>query len=214
MMCRILFPIFSWFLFFKIFIGRFFDRVGQTQVQYHAMWAWTGLRQQIVLCCIAIYIYNYLRNIIKHNEDFNNERTHFFIKIYPSHFILERVMFVEYERWAGDRDRLLYWPKFFLETIAALLPHLGCVAQPWVTEGPKLSVCRWSSLWHLVSNWLEPFAHLVILLSNVHMLPLFFRLFTQAHLLTDGSVEGQYITVRYLGNLVIISTTAMKMWRQ
>ena len=26
------------------------------------------------------------------------------------------------------------------------------------------------------------------------MLPLFFRLFTQVHLLIDGSVEGQYIT--------------------
>ena len=36
--------------------------------------------------------------------------------------------------------------------------------------------------------------HLVILLSNIHLLPLFFRLFTQVHLLIDGSVEGQYIT--------------------
>ena len=36
--------------------------------------------------------------------------------------------------------------------------------------------------------------HLVILFSNVHLLPLFFPLFTQVHLLIDGSVEGQYIT--------------------
>ena len=36
--------------------------------------------------------------------------------------------------------------------------------------------------------------HLVILLSHTHLLPLFFHLFTQVHLLTDGSVEGQYIT--------------------
>ena len=28
-----------------------------------------------------------------------------------------------------------------------------------------------------------------------HLLPLFFRLFTQVHLLIDGSVEGQYITL-------------------
>ena len=35
---------------------------------------------------------------------------------------------------------------------------------------------------------------LVILLFNVHILPMFFRLFTQAHLLIDGSVVGQYIT--------------------
>ena len=36
---------------------------------------------------------------------------------------------------------------------------------------------------------------LVILLLNMHLLPLFFLLFTQVHLLIDGSVEGQYITI-------------------
>ena len=82
-----------------------------------------------------------------------------------------------------------------LLTIAAFLSHLGWVAQPWVTEGPKPSVCRWLSLRHLVSNCLEPSMHLVLLLFNVHLLPLFFRLFTQVHLLIDGSVEGQYITI-------------------
>ena len=30
------------------------------------------------------------------------------------------------------------------------------VAQPWVTEGSKPSVCHWLSLRHLDSNWLEP----------------------------------------------------------
>ena len=28
-------------------------------------------------------------------------------------------------RWVGDGDKLLYWPKFLLATIAAFLPHLG-----------------------------------------------------------------------------------------
>ena len=37
--------------------------------------------------------------------------------------------------------------------------------------------------------------HLVILLFNARLLSLFFRLFTQVHLLIDGSVEDQYITV-------------------
>ena len=68
------------------------------------------------------------------------------------------------------------------------------VAQPWVTEGPKPSVCRWLSLRHLTSNWLKPSGHLVILLFNTYLLPLFFHLFTQVHLWIDGSVEGQYIT--------------------
>ena len=36
---------------------------------------------------------------------------------------------------------------------------------------------------------------LVILLLNIHLLPLFFRLFTQVHLLIDGSVEGQHVTI-------------------
>ena len=62
------------------------------------------------------------------------------------------------------------------------------------TEGPKPSVCRWLSLQHLVSNWLKLSVHLVILLFNAHLLPLFFCLFTQPHLLIDGLVEGQYIT--------------------
>ena len=37
--------------------------------------------------------------------------------------------------------------------------------------------------------------HLVILLSHAHLLSLFFRLSTQVHLLIDGSVDGQYITL-------------------
>ena len=65
-------------------------------------------------------------------------------------------------------------------TIAVLLSHLG-----------KPSVYRWLSRWHLVFNC--P-GHLVILLSYVHLLPLFLRLFTQMHLFIDGSVEGQSIT--------------------
>ena len=129
-----------------------------------------------------------------------NERTHSFIKIYLSHFILERVMFLVCERWAGDGDRLLIWPKVLLLTIAALLPHLGLVAQPWVTESPDPSVCRWLSIRHLVSNWLQlqltqAVCVLVIFLFDVHLILLFFRLFTQVHLLIDGSAEGQYVTL-------------------
>ena len=138
---------------------------------------------------------NISRNIIKHNiRTSMNERTHFIIKIYLSHLILERVMFVVSERWAGDRDRQLYWSKFFWPYQHFFLIMAG-VAQPWVTEGPKPSVCRWFSLQHLVSNWLVPSGHMVILLSNANLLPLFFHLFTQVHLLIDGLVEGQYITV-------------------
>ena len=81
-----------------------------------------------------------------------------------------------------------------LLTIAALFSHPGWAAQLWVIEDRKPSVCRWLSIRYLVSNWLKPSVRLVILLFNSHLLPLFFRLFTQVHLLIDGSVEGQYVT--------------------
>ena len=46
---------------------------------------------------------NISRNIIKHNiRTSTNERTNFFINIYPSHIILERLLFVVCESWAGD----------------------------------------------------------------------------------------------------------------
>ena len=61
--------------------------------------------------------------------------------------------------------------------------------------GPKALNLHWFSLWHPVSNWLEPPGHLVISFSNAHLLPLFFRLFTHLHLLIDGSIEDQYITL-------------------
>ena len=46
-------------------------------------------------------------------------------------------MLVVCERWVGDKDGLLYWPPSSSSIIAALISHLGWVAQPWVTEGRK-----------------------------------------------------------------------------
>ena len=127
-------------------------------------------------------------------NDFNNERIHFFIKKYLSHFILERVMFVVWEKWV-ETEMDCYIDPSSSSTIAALVPRLGLgcsTVGPWWPLSPQSA--SWFSLRHPVSNWLEPPGHLVILFSNVH-LPLFFRLFTQVHLLIDGSVEGQYITL-------------------
>ena len=104
---------------------------------------------------IHIHNTNISRNIINNNDDFNEQMNALLYKNIISHFILERVMLVVCERWAGDGNKLLYWPQVLL-TIAALLSHLGWVAQPWVTEGPRPSVCRWVSIQHLVSNWLKP----------------------------------------------------------
>ena len=94
---------------------------------------------------------------------------------------------------SGDKDGLLYWPKFFLDhSSTSSSSWLGCLTVGhWELCSPQSA--SWFSRWYPVYNSHEPLGHLVILFSNVHLLPLFFRLFTQVHLLIDGSVEGQYI---------------------
>ena len=84
-----------------------------------------------------------------------NKRTHFFIRIYLSHFILERVDIgcVWEVSWRRGQTAT-YWPQVLL-TIAALLSHSGWAAHPWVTEVLKPSVCRWLSIRHPVPNWLQ-----------------------------------------------------------
>ena len=66
-----------------------------------------------------------------------NERTHFFIKIYLSHFILERVdVGCVWEVSWRRRQTATYLPKVLL-TIAALLPHLGWGCSTVGHWGPK-----------------------------------------------------------------------------
>ena len=141
-----------------------------------------------------MYIYKYTS--LTGNDDFNNERTHFFIKIYLSHFIFKTVMFVVCERWVGNKDGLQYWPKF---TSWPEQQHffliLALVSQPCVTEGHKALSLQTGFHASILSPIDSKTGHLVILLSNIHLLLLFFRLFTQVHLLTDGSVKGKYITM-------------------
>ena len=71
-----------------------------------------------------------------------NERTHFFIK---------NISLTLYSQegwcWLCVRNELetgtdCYILTQVLLTIAALFSHLGWVAQPWVTEGRKPSVCK------------------------------------------------------------------------
>ena len=66
-----------------------------------------------------------------------NERTHFFIETYLSHFILERfdVGCVWEVSWIRGQTAA-YWPQVLL-TIAALLSQSAWAAQPWVTESPS-----------------------------------------------------------------------------
>ena len=70
-----------------------------------------------------------------------NERTHFFIKIYLSLFILERVDVGCVWEMSWRRGlTATYWPQVLL-TIAALFLILAGVAQTWVTEGRPKALC-------------------------------------------------------------------------
>ena len=126
-----------------------------------------------------------------------NERTHFFIKIYLSHFILERVDVgcVWGVSWRQGQD--CYILTQVLLTIAALLSHLGWGCSTVGHWGPKaLSLplaLTSASCPQLTPTDSSRLWHLVILLFNVHLLPLFLHVFTQVRLLIDGPVEGQSI---------------------
>ena len=67
-----------------------------------------------------------------------NERTNTLYENHSSHTIFERVYVgCVWEVSWRRRQTATYWPKVFLATIAALHPHLGWAAQPWVAEGPS-----------------------------------------------------------------------------
>ena len=82
-----------------------------------------------------------------------NERTHFFIKIYFSHFILERGCFlcVRGELETG-KDCYILTPSSSDHSSTSFAFWLGCsTVGHW---GPKPSVWSWFSLrWHPISNW-------------------------------------------------------------
>ena len=134
-------------------------------------------------------------NIIKHNIWTSmNERIHFFINICLSHFILERVMFLVCERWVETRMGCYFDPSsscYHSSTSSSSWLELLNLGSRRAQSPPSAAGSHFGILSPTNSN--RP-GHLIILLSHTHLLPLFFRLFTQVHLLIDGSVEGQYIT--------------------
>ena len=88
-----------------------------------------------------------------------NEWTHFFMKIYLSHFILERVDVgcVWEVSWRRGQTAT-YWPKVLL-IIAAHLSHLGWVAQPGSLRAqspPSATGSQFSILSPTDSNWNWP----------------------------------------------------------
>ena len=106
-------------------------------------------------------------------------------------------MLVVCERWVGGGDRLLHIDASSSDHSRTFFLILAGVAQPWITEGPKPSVCRWLSLRHLVPNWLQ----LTQPASGTWLYNCLTRTclrYSFAYLhrrLIDGSVEGQYVTL-------------------
>ena len=138
-------------------------------------------------------------------NDFNNERIHFFTKIYFSHFILERVCVLLCERDEWRQGQTVILTQVLFLTIAALFSHLGWGCSLRATA---LNLQLVLTLTFLSPTELDSCRHLSIFFHSVHLLPLFFRLFTQVHLLIDGSIEGQYITRRAkIKDLHAVSTT-------
>ena len=140
-------------------------------------------------------------NIVNNNDElqWTNEHTSL-SKKYISHILFSKeLMLVECARWVGDVDRQLHIdPSSSDHSSTSFSSWLGLFNRGSLrVQSP---VCRWLSLWHLVPNWLQlqptqAVCVLVIFLFDVHLLSLFFRLFTQVHILIDGSVEGQYVTL-------------------
>ena len=132
-------------------------------------------------------------NIIKHNlRTSMNERTHFFIKICISHILFSMFLWcVRDERRQWQTSTLTQ----LLLIIAALLPHLGWVCSIGGRWGPQSSVCKVApTLAFLFPTNSTAAGTCLYSFITPTCFRFFFRLFTQVHLLIDGSVKGQYIT--------------------
>ena len=121
-----------------------------------------------------------------------NERPHFFIKIYLTLYSWKVEGCCVWEMsWRQGRTAILT-PSSSLP-IAALLSHLVWVAQSWVTEGRKPLICRLILTLASYLQLTQTVCALIILLFNVHLFPLFFRLFTSLHWrLGRGSVYNNF----------------------
>ena len=165
------------------------------------------------------YTYTYACRII--TTTLYRRATQFFRKIYPSHFILERVakglILVMWERWVGDRTELQHIDPHSPVYHSLSFP-ISWAAQPG--PGGPASARTWFSFQHLLSNQLTSCLHpgyiivrcplsscerhkshsiqpvhsqgyILILLDRMHLL------FIQVHFLfwQLGWVGGQYTTI-------------------
>ena len=143
------------------------------------------------MCCIATYIYKYMRNIIKHYDDFNKQTNTLLYKNIISHTLFSKGWWLLYVR-----NELETGTDCYIDPSSSDHSSTSFTSS-WLRLLNRESLRAQSSLSAAGSHFgilsLTDSNRLVILLFNAYQLPLFFRLFTQVHLLIDGSVEGQYI---------------------
>ena len=155
---------------------------------------------------IHVYVYKYMLNIIKHNDGFNERTNTLLYKKYISHTLFSKGwcwLCVRAELETGTDCYID--PKFFFD-------HSSTSSSSWLgllnhgSQKAQSPLSAAGSLFGILSptDSNRP-GHLVILLFNVHLLPLFSRLFTQVHLLINGSVESQYITTALIRAPVLSS---------
>ena len=136
-----------------------------------------------------------MQNIINNNDDFN-ERT--------NTLLYKNISLTFYSRkgWCwlcvmGElrQGRTVILPRSSSDHSSTSFSSWLGVAPPWVTEGLGTLSLQADSYVGILSPTDSGCLALVISSFNAHLLPLFFRLFTQVHFLIDGSVEGQYVIV-------------------
>ena len=146
-------------------------------------------------CCTVYYAYTNIHGNGIMTTSITNEYTS--LRKYKSHTLFSKGWcFAVCERWVETGKNCYLDPSSPLDHRSiSFSPWLGCSTVG--PEGSALSLQTGSHAGIPVSDWLTATGTLSIFFLNAHLPPLFFGLFTQVHLLIDGSVEGQYIVALY-----------------
>ena len=133
---------------------------------------------------IHVHNPNISGNIVNNNDELQWTNEHTSLKKYISHALFSKC-------WCFlcVRDELVTGR----DCSTSFSSWLGCsTVGLW---GPKYLCLQLAHILASCFQLTQTVSTLVILFFNIHLLPLFFRLFTQVHILIDRSVEGQPITI-------------------
>ena len=150
--------------------------------------------REVLYSRIHIYIYIYTNisgKIVSHNDDFNEQTNTLLYKNIISQLYSRKgdIGCARETSWRRGQTVILTQSSSFDYSSTSSSSWLGCsTVGQWGPKAPSLSLNSASCI-----RLTQAVCVLVILLFNIHLLPLFFRLFTQLQLLIDGSVEGQYV---------------------